>query len=91
MKTFCFTVDDNIRFFKEIMQSGYESIFEHPYLQVYKRLHDKFNAKVQLNLFFEDSEFELSEFTSAYKNEWEENSDWLKLSFHSQYENQYAI
>ena len=87
MKTFCFTVDDNIRFFKEIMQKGYKSIFEHPYLQVYKRLHEQFGIKVQLNLFFEDNEFDLREFASVYQNEWEENCKWLKLSFHSQYEN----
>ena len=87
MKTFCFTVDDNIRFFKEIMENDYKSIFDHPYLAVYKRLHLKFNLKVQLNLFYEMQDFNLSLFSDKYKTEWQNNSDWLKLSFHSKREN----
>ena len=87
MKTFCFTVDDNIRFFKEITQNKCQSIFEHPYLAMYKRLHDEFDLKVQLNLFYRLEDFVLSEFSDEYKAEWAANADWLKLSFHSDYEN----
>jgi len=87
MKTFCFTVDDNIRFLKEITESNCKSIFDHPYLAMYKRLHDEFNLKVQLNLFYRMEGFALSAMSSAYRSEWKENADWLKLSFHSQYEN----
>ena len=87
MKTFCFTVDDNIRFFKDLTEKRYNSIFEHPYLAVYKRLHDEFGLKVQLNLFYRLDDFDLSMMTDAYYSEWEANSDWLKLSFHSDYEN----
>lgn len=87
MKRFCFTVDDNIRCLKELTERGYKSIFEHPYLAVYKRLHDEFDLKVQLNLFYRTESFDLSQMTSAYLEEWRENSDWLKLSFHSDHEN----
>lgn len=87
VKTFCFTVDDNIRVFKEITESMPKSIFDHPYLSVYKRLHDEFGLKVQLNLFYKVEGFDLSEMTEKYRNEWAENSDWLKMSFHSEYEN----
>ncbi len=87
MKTFCFTVDDNIRCLKEITRRGYKSIFEHPYLAMYKRLHDEFDLKVQLNLFYRTEGFELSQMSSAYFDEWQKNSDWLKLSFHSDHEN----
>lgn len=86
-KTFCFTVDDNVRFLKEITERGCESIFEHPYLALYKRLHDAFGLKVQLNLFYLTDGFELSDMPSIYFDEWRENSDWLKLSFHSRLEN----
>ena len=86
-KTFCFTVDDNIRFLKEIAEKNYKSIFEHPYLAMYKRLHEEFDLKVQLNLFFRMDGFALSQMSSTYSSEWEENSDWLKLSFHSDFEN----
>lgn len=87
VKTFCFTVDDNIRFFKEITENNYKSIFEHPYLAMYKRLHEEFDLKVQLNLFYRDDNFTLKQMSSEYYSEWEENADWLKLSFHSEFEN----
>ena len=87
MKTFCFTVDDNIRFFKDLTEKSYNSIFENPYLSMYKRLHGEFGLKVQLNLFYRWEDFDLSMMTDRYYSEWEANSDWLKLSFHSDYEN----
>ena len=89
MKKFCFTVDDNVRFFKEITERDYASIFEHPYLNMYKRLHDKYGLKIQLNLFYEMPSFNLTEMTDKYAEEWRINSDWLKLSFHSKLENPY--
>lgn len=86
MKKFIFTVDDNIRCFKEICERGYRSIFEHPYLNMYKILHEKYGAKVQLNLFFECEGFCLRDMTDKYREEWKNNSDWLKMSFHSWHE-----
>ena len=83
MKTFCFTVDDNIIFLKQTTERGYKSIFDHPYLKMYKRLHEKFNLKIQLNLFYRTAGFDLSMMSDRYKSEWKENCDWLKLSFHS--------
>ena len=87
IKNFCFTVDDNIRFLKEITEVGYQSIFDHPYLSMYRRLHERFGLKVQLNLFYREGNFDLSQMTDRYYEEWKENSDWLKLSFHSDIEN----
>lgn len=87
MKTFCFTVDDNIRCLKEITEKGCKSIFEHPYLAMYKRLHEEFDLKVQLNLFYRTEGFDLSSMTSSLYSEWKKNADWLKLSFHSDHEN----
>ena len=54
---------------------------------MYKRLHEEFGLKIQLNLFYRMENFELSRMSDAYYNEWKENSDWLKLSFHSEFEN----
>lgn len=84
---FCFTVDDNIRVFKEITERRYRSIFEHPYLAMYKRLHEVFGLKVQLNLFYRCDGFDLSMMSDTYKDEWRANSNWLKMSFHSELEN----
>ena len=86
-RTYTFTVDDNIRFLREITERGYTSIFEHPYLAVYKRLHSIFGVKIQLNLFYEDEKFNLLEMSDIYREQWREASDWLKLSFHSRLEN----
>ena len=87
MKSFIFTIDDNIRFLDELTKTGAESIFSHPYAKMLKDLHETFNVKVQLNLFYENSTFNLSKMTDKYYKEWEENADWLKLSFHSRVEN----
>ena len=84
MKTFCFTVDDNIRFLRELSASGGRSLFDHPYMAMYRRLHCEFGLKVQLNLFYKDSLFDLSAMSDKYADEWRENADWLKLSFHSE-------
>ena len=86
MKQFCFTVDDNIRVFRELNETRPESMFAHPYLAFYRRLHEQYGLKVQLNLFYEGGGFELSQMTDAYRDEWAANADWLRLSFHSKSE-----
>ena len=53
---------------------------------MYRRLHEEFGLKVQLNLFYCTGGFDLSEMSDAYYDEWRENADWLKLSFHSELE-----
>ena len=83
MKKFCFTVDDNIRFLKELSSGEYSSMFDHPYLALYKKLHEKYALCIQLNLFYECDGFDLSLMSERYRAEWEKNADWLKLSFHS--------
>ena len=86
-KRFCFTVDDNIRCLRELTEGTYASIFDQPYLGMYRRLHEKYGLKVQLNLFYRSDDFDLSRMTDRYKDEWKKNSNWLKLSFHSDREN----
>lgn len=87
MKTFCFTIDDNIRFIKELEESGAKSLFDHPYPAMLRRLHERFGIKIQLNLFYRMPDFDLSMASDRYKSEWQANADWLKLSFHSEREN----
>ena len=97
MKKYTFTVDDTILVLKDLTQGDYHSIFEHPYLALVKSLHEKYGVKIQLNLFYregdfavtelkkteEKSYFNLSNMTERYKEEWERCSNWLKMSFHS--------
>lgn len=78
-----FSVDDNIWFLRDLSFGHYSSIFEHPYLKVYKDLHDRYGAKFQLNIFYETEGFDLSQMTDKFKTEWIDNSNWLRLSFHA--------
>ena len=87
MKRFCFTVDDNIRFLRELTEGQYESMLDHPYLAMYRRLHAAYGIKVQLNLFYQMKGFDLSHVTDRYRADWQRNADWLRLSFHSRREN----
>ncbi len=92
--------DDNILFLQDITknQDVYTSIFENPYLAVYKKAHDLYGAKVHINLFYEFKPeeayfsdksreyFNLSMMTDKFRDEFRANSDWLKLAFHSKSE-----
>ena len=86
-KRYCFTIDDNIRFLKELTRRKEASLFEHPYTRLLKDLHEKYGVKMQLNLFYQEGDFTLSDMTDCYREEWKNNADWLKLSFHSIKEN----
>lgn len=81
-----FSVDDNIIFLKDLTRGDYNSIFEHEYLKMYKELHEEYDIKLHLNLFYQDNEFNLSEMTDRFKAEFEANSDWIQFSFHSKEE-----
>lgn len=92
--------DDNILFLADITynKDKYKSIFENPYLAVYKKAHDLYGAKVHINLFYEfcgeakkyfsldRPDFNLSMMTDKFKDEFKANSDWLKFSFHAKNE-----
>ncbi len=89
--------DDNILFLKDINdhQDTYTSIFDNPYLAIYKKAHELYDAKVHLNLFYRYTEeemadfaehkeyFDLSMMTDRFKSEWQANAHWLSLSFHA--------
>ena len=88
--------DDNIIFLQDITAHAdeYTSIFDNPYLAIYKKAHDLYGAKAHLNLFyafeptarFSDASrtyFDLSMMTDKFKDEFKANSDWLKLAFHA--------
>ena len=90
--------DDNILFLQDITKNKdvYHSIFDNPYLAVYKEAHDRYGAAVHLNLFYETDAcawfrepreyFNLTMMTDKFREEWEANAHWLHLSFHSRAE-----
>ena len=81
-----FFIEDNIWFLRDLNRDRPKSVFSHPYLAMLKRLHEKFGLKIQLDIFIETEDFKLSEMTDEYKNEWKENSDWIRFGFHSRTE-----
>ena len=82
-KKFTFTVDDNIRFLRELTQAPEQHLFDHPYPALWKKLHERYGVKIQLNLFYEEGGFRLCDVTDRLKPAFADASDWLKFSFHS--------
>ena len=87
-----FFIDDVLWVFRDLTREKPESLFDNEYMAMLKRAHDEYGIKVQLNVFYRtsfwygDDEFSLADMTDRYKKEWEENSDWLKMGFHSKEE-----
>ena len=87
-KKYRFSLDDNIWFLQNLTlhKDEYASMFEDPYLALLKKIHDKYGSKFHVNIYYEtprNGGFNLTEMTDQYKEEWKQNSDWLRLSFHA--------
>jgi hypothetical protein len=97
MKNYRISVDDGILFLQDIAknQSVYKSIFENPFLAVFKKAHDLYGTKVHINIYYEYTDecmkffgkhkdhFNLSMAPDKYKEEFKANSAWLRFSFHA--------
>ena len=87
-----FYIDDVIWAFRDLTRQRPASLFGTPFMKMLKTAHERYGLKVQLNIFWRtdffygNDEFTLADMTDAYKAEWEEASDWLKLGFHSKQE-----
>lgn len=88
---FHLSIDDTIELFKDIneKQDVYISIFDNEILNKFKKLHEQYGLKVTFYCYYESDEFNLSQMTQKYKNEFEENSNWMKFGFHNYNENTY--
>ncbi|MEA4824476.1 MAG: hypothetical protein VB111_10225 [Clostridiaceae bacterium] len=90
-----FTVDDTVVVFYDLAKKRYDSIFDHPFLNCFKRAHDLYGTVTNLNIYYNydaDSAcdfsahkdyFNLSMMPDCYRAEWEANADWLTLSYHA--------
>jgi len=84
MRGYRLSVDDNIWFLRDIANHPeYTSLFDNPYLKLYKSIHDKYGTKVHMNIYYETDGFNLTQMPDRFKDEWAANSNWLKLSFHA--------
>lgn len=84
-KRYNFFFDDCIFFLRWIALNRPQSVFEEMFLKRLKDIHEKYNSKFMLNLFYHDDhhDFALSGVPDCYKAEFQANSDWLKFSFHA--------
>lgn len=78
-----YSISDALRVLQEIESKGYENIFEHQLFGFLKHLHESYGTKVTLFLFYKDASFDLTSMSEKYKEEFIENSDWLRFGFHA--------
>ncbi len=79
-----FSIDDNSFFLRDVAQKKYASLFDCFYLEILRKLNEKYGAKFVLNIYYTTEDgFTLPQFPDRYKSEWRDNSHWLKLAFHA--------
>lgn len=61
----------------------YPSIFDEPFFRYLKELHVKYEAKFTLYVYKKASCYDIEQFPSKYKEELNNNAEWLKFGFHS--------
>ena len=80
-------IDDHSFVFTELTRQKPKHAFDHFYLGGLKKIHEETGFKVTLNAFYRNDHdkagFLLNEMPDIWKAEFEDNSDWLKFSFHS--------
>lgn len=86
-RTYRLGVDDVIWCLENIWrnQDTYTSIFDDPFLALYRDLHEQYGTPVHMHVYYEndDGSFNLSMFPDKYKEEFKANGNWLKFTFHS--------
>ena len=86
-KRYRFSLDDNIEFLRDLgtAPQAYDSLFDHWYLAFWQEVHERFAAKIHINIYYQtvEQDFNLTQMPDKWKGEWESNSDWLHLSFHA--------
>ncbi len=79
-----FAIDDNIYWLRDVVCKGYQSLFDCPYFAMLRKLHKEYGTKFVLNIYYEcEDGFQITEFPDRYRGEFEDNADWLVLSFHA--------
>ena len=80
-----FYIDDHSFFWTDLARERPKHAFDHFYLKGLKEIHDRTGLKVTLNCFYHNDHFDcdMTQVPDIWKSEFIDNSDWLKLSFHS--------
>ena len=78
-----FSVDDVINCFLWLKKSKSKSLFDSKILNFCRYVHEIYGIGTTLNcMYFNEKRESLFEVPSYWKNEFESNKNWLKLSFH---------
>ena len=79
------SIDDVSICMKELTndRSEYNSIFEQSFLKKLKVIHDFTDAKFTCYVYEQDGKYHINDFPVKYKDEFKNNSDWLKFGFHA--------
>ncbi len=84
-KRYNYYIDDCIFVYTDIAKSRPKSLFDHFFLKRLREIHLRYGTKFTLNSFYRNDHFgfEIKDFPADYKQEWQTNADWLRLSFHA--------
>ena len=84
-KRYRFAIDDNSFFLRDLFQKKPKDLFENYYLAILKRIHDEYGSKFSINCFFEtpEKDFNLTMLPDCWKQQFLDNSNWLKLTWHA--------
>lgn len=77
-----FSIDDVIKSLLWLEKSKTKSIFESYTFDFCKWLYDRYGISITCNCLYSDGINNLSTVSERFREEFEENSDWLKFSFH---------
>jgi hypothetical protein len=71
-----FSTDDNIWFLRDIARNAgkYRSIFDNPYLALWRDMHEKYGARFHFNIYYETAGFDLSQMPDKFRSEWQRNA-----------------
>lgn len=77
--------DDVISCFEDLSKDSslYNSIFDHPFFSKLMSYHEKYECKFTLYAYKYKDNYDISQMPLKFKNDFIENSDWLKIGFHS--------
>jgi sugar lactone lactonase YvrE len=85
IRRYRFSTDDNIWFLRDIARNAdrYESIFENPYMALWRDMHRRYGARIHFNIYYETEGFNISHMPDKFRDEWQQNRDWIRLTFHA--------
>lgn len=80
-------IDDIVWSMMELTERAADirSMFEVPFFGLFRDLHSEYGTKVHMNLYYTDEtgKFNLSMVPEKFREEFRENSGWLKFTFHA--------